>query len=285
MRTYTICGVNEHFNFPWRYAIENKLFEQEGIHLSWTESKGGTGEMTRMLRDGNTDLAVLLTEGIVQEIILHDSARIVQIHVRSPLHWGVHVHQESDIKSPSDLRGRTFAISRNGSGSHLMAIVHARKNGWNEDELNFEIVNHLEGGLKSVQNKNSEVFLWEKYTTAPFLAGHDLKYVGDVVTPWPGFVLAASINMCESHYQDLQLIGKTIASVCRSLRNDHQIAEKIAKKHHLDVAQVELWLHELEWNEDQGISKGEQTTILHGLCNAGIIKETAIPHPEKFFLE
>jgi hypothetical protein len=44
------------------------------------------------------------------------------------------------MKIPDDIKGKTFAISREGSGSHLMAYVNSFQRGWNTDELQFNIL-------------------------------------------------------------------------------------------------------------------------------------------------
>jgi actin-like ATPase involved in cell morphogenesis len=54
---------------PWHLAIENKEFESHDINLQWTDVPEGTGKMCQMLRDGETDIAVILTEGIVKDIV------------------------------------------------------------------------------------------------------------------------------------------------------------------------------------------------------------------------
>jgi hypothetical protein len=45
----------------------------------------GTGKMCQMLRSGETDIAVILTEGIVKDIVAGNPSRIVQVYVDSPL--------------------------------------------------------------------------------------------------------------------------------------------------------------------------------------------------------
>jgi TRAP-type uncharacterized transport system substrate-binding protein len=76
-----------------------------------------------MLRDGETDIAVI-TEGIVK-ISLLEMSKIVQVYVQSPLIWGIHVAANSKYKTVSDLEDTKVAISRQGSGSQLMAYVNA----------------------------------------------------------------------------------------------------------------------------------------------------------------
>ena len=65
MKKIKIAGVPEHFNLPWHLAIEDGAFENRGIDLEWTEVPEGTGRMCTMLREGETDIAIILTDGIV----------------------------------------------------------------------------------------------------------------------------------------------------------------------------------------------------------------------------
>ena len=59
-----IGGVPEHFNLPWRMAIEEGKFRAQGVQLHWSDMGGGTGQMIRGLKNKTLDVAVLLTEGI-----------------------------------------------------------------------------------------------------------------------------------------------------------------------------------------------------------------------------
>lgn len=63
MKEVRIVGVPEHFNLPWHMAMEDRMFEDRGIDLQWTDVPEGTGRMCQMLKDGETDLAIILTEG------------------------------------------------------------------------------------------------------------------------------------------------------------------------------------------------------------------------------
>ena len=65
-----IGGVPEHFNYPWHFGIKNELFKSKGIDLNWKNYPGGTGDMCKDLRSKQLDLAIVLTEGIIKDIIL-----------------------------------------------------------------------------------------------------------------------------------------------------------------------------------------------------------------------
>ena len=69
-----VGGVPEHFNLPWRLAIEEGLFREQNIMLHWSDMSGGTGQMIKGLETGSIDVAVVLTEGITKAILLASTA-------------------------------------------------------------------------------------------------------------------------------------------------------------------------------------------------------------------
>jgi ABC-type nitrate/sulfonate/bicarbonate transport system substrate-binding protein len=121
--TFKICGVPEHFNAPWHIAQQEGKFEEAGINVEWQVEAGGTGAMCKALNSGESDLAVLLTEGVYADIAKGSKNKIVAVYVSSPLCWGIHSSagkHHDHIKDVQDLKGSRYAISRLGSGSHLM---------------------------------------------------------------------------------------------------------------------------------------------------------------------
>jgi hypothetical protein len=43
-RVIRVGGVDEHFNLPWKLAIEAGAFETLGVSVVWQDCPGGTGE-------------------------------------------------------------------------------------------------------------------------------------------------------------------------------------------------------------------------------------------------
>ncbi len=120
-----IGGVHEHFNYPWHLAIEHQLFEKKRVKINWKTCRGGTGEMCQLLLSNKLDAAILLTEGAVKFIAENQQFFIANVFVKSPLVWGVHVPFNSTITQYNNIFDHPIAISRKGSGSHLMPIVDA----------------------------------------------------------------------------------------------------------------------------------------------------------------
>ena len=84
------------------------------------------------------------------------------MYVSTPLCWGVHVPFKSRFQTIKDLDAQTVAISREASGSHLMSFVMAYQNQLKAEKLNFNVVGDVYGGLWALENREAQVFLWEK---------------------------------------------------------------------------------------------------------------------------
>lgn len=245
-----IGGVPEHFNLPWRLAIEEGLFKEIGLDLHWSDMSGGTGQMIRGLETGSIDIAVLLTEGITKAVLQGLNARIMSVYVVSPLHWGIHVPYHSDIKRVDQLENQTFAISREGSGSHLMSYIKADQEGWDINKLKFNIVGDVYGGLWALGHDEAQAFLWEKYTTFPFTEQGKCRYIDEVVTPWPCFVIAVRNEVFEKQADLLKKMDQIVNNRARELKKDPDAVEVISWRYNLRSGQVANWLIETDWNYD-----------------------------------
>jgi ABC-type nitrate/sulfonate/bicarbonate transport system substrate-binding protein len=243
-----IGGVPEHFNLPWRLAMEEGLFRAHNIHLHWEDMGGGTGQMIRGLESKSLDIAVLLTEGISHAILKGLDAKIIQVYVTSALHWGVHVPTKSAIQSISDLENQTFAISREGSGSHLMSFVMADQHGWDLKSLKFEVVGDIYGGLWALENNKAQGFLWEKYTTRPYTEQGKCRYVDEVVTPWPCFCIAVRSEVLNEYAEALKVMCEVVNERALKLKNSSDAADSISWRYNLKLEDVRNWLYETNWN-------------------------------------
>jgi ABC-type nitrate/sulfonate/bicarbonate transport system substrate-binding protein len=249
MTTIKIAGVPEHFNLPWHLCIENDEFQNAGIDLQWTDVPEGTGKMCQMLHDGQTDIAVILTEGIVKDIVAGNPSKIVQVYVESPLIWGIHVAADSDFETLKDLKNTKVAISRLGSGSQLMAYVNAGNQGWKTSELQFEIVNTIDGAVESLTNKTADYFMWERFMTKPLVDKGVFRRIADCPTPWPCFVIAVRDEILEKHPQAIHEILKIINHKTITFKQISNIDQALAKRHHQKLEDIQEWLSLTEWSQ------------------------------------
>ena len=251
MKKVRIIGVPEHFNLPWHLAIEEGVFEERGIDLVWTDIPEGTGKMAEMLAQEKTDLAIILTEGIIKSISHGNSVKIVQEYVSSPLLWGIHVRKDSPHQSISDIENAEIAISRMGSGSHLMATVHAKKMGWNTDVLQFKIINNLKGALEDFEQGSDAYFMWEHFTTKPWVDKGILRRLGDFPTPWPCFVIAATETFLGNNESTLKHILEIINTYSSEFKTIPSIDRTLTNRYEQELEDIRSWLSKTTWGQSQ----------------------------------
>ncbi len=271
MKTIKIVGVPEHFNLPWQMCIENGEFEEVGINLEWTDIPEGTGKMCQMLRDGETDIAVILTEGIVKDIVAGNESSIIQVYVQSPLIWGIHVAANSKYKSLADLKGTKAAISRFGSGSHLMSFVNAQNNNWKTNDLQFEIVNTIDGAVETLTKGEADYFMWERFMTKPLVDNGTFRRVADCPTPWPCFVIAVRNEVLENNSNIIEQILDIINATTEEFKYIPSIDRTLANKYNQKLEDIQEWLSLTHWSQKQ-IDKNTLEKVQNQLLSLNIIE-------------
>jgi len=251
MKTINIGGVPEHFNLAWYLTLKDGEYKDEGINLRWKDYFGGSGEMSKALREGEIDMAVILTEGIIKDIIDGNPSAIIQTFVASPLIWGIHVAKDSNYHSVEDLKGTKAAISRYGSGSHLMAYINAQNNNWNlEKDLDFEVIKDLDGAVEGLTKEAADYFLWEKFTTKPLVDEGVFRRIGNCPSPWPCFVIAVRKEFLENNKEDVKTILNIINETTTDFKDIPRIDTTIANRYEQKLEDVQEWLELTEWSQE-----------------------------------
>ncbi len=246
-----IAGVPEHFNMPWHIGIEEGHFEAVGAAAEFTVFAGGTGAMMEAVANDEVDLAVVLSEGCIQSLTAGTPAKIVKTFVQSPLIWGIHTPATGQIRTLEQMQGARYAISRFGSGSHLMAIVDADLRGWSTADLEFVVVKNLAGARETLEANGADIFFWEKYTTAPYVENGEFRRIGRRLTPWPAFVVCASDKALTENSDRVTRLLNQINKLCRQLTNAPKTTiEKISKRYELPLDQTAEWFETLSWSID-----------------------------------
>lgn len=250
MKTVKIGGVPEHFNLAWYLTLKNGEYKEEGINLRWEDYPGGTGAMSEALRTGEIDMAVILTEGIIKDIAEGNPSKIVQVFVETPLIWGIHVATDSEFKTVEDLKGQRCAISRYGSGSHLMAYINAENHGWDlQKDLKFEVVQDIEGAVKALSNGTADYFMWEKFMTKPIVDSGIFRRIANCPTPWPCFVIAVRDEFLKANGITVKTILEIINNTTIDFKEIPSIDRMIANRYELQLEDVQEWLTLTEWSQ------------------------------------
>jgi ABC-type nitrate/sulfonate/bicarbonate transport system substrate-binding protein len=270
--SFTIGGVPEHFNLPWHSAIEEGLFKQASIDLSWKSYPGGTGAMVKDLRNGSLDIAILLTEGIVADIAKGNPAKIISLFVKSPLLWGIHVPASSPYYSMPEVEGKRYAISRIGSGSHLMAYVDARQRGWQLKEDQLVLVGDLQGARDAFKSNQADIFMWERFMTQPLVDQGEFRRIGECPTPWPCFVVAVREDILRQNKSHLQRIMQIIYQANTSFMKNASAIDKVCSTFGLTVKDATVWYTRTNWAVDNGIDEEVLKNVANTLHDLRLIE-------------
>ncbi|WP_405206763.1 substrate-binding domain-containing protein [Aquimarina sp. LLG6339-5] len=249
MHTIKIGGVPEHFNLPWHLTIEEGAYLEKDIQLEWIDFPGGTGAMCEALRKKDIDIAIILTEGIIKDIIAGNPSKIVQTYIQSPLVWGIHVGHESKYVNLNELQNTSAAISRYGSGSHLMAYINAQNAGWKTTNLQFEVVKNLDGAVEALTNGSADYFMWEHFTTKPLVDNKTFRRIADCPTPWACFVIAVREEILNTKRDQLKDILQIINNTSLDFKQIPSIDKTLAHRYDQKLEDIREWLQITEWSQ------------------------------------
>jgi sulfonate transport system substrate-binding protein len=273
MTNLKVGGVPEHFNYPWYLTLKDKKYSKHNINLRWQDYPGGTGEMCKALRNGEVDIAIVLTEGIIKDITDGNPSKILQTFVDTPLVWGIHVGAKSTFKKIKDLEHATIAISRFGSGSHLMAIVNAYNQGWNVSKLKFKVIGDLQGGIDALTNGEADYFMWEHFTTKPLVDKGIFRRVDDCPTPWPCFVVAVRNEVLKNNFKEVKEVLEIINYQIKDFKKIDNIDKILAKRYGQKLKDIQQWLKITEWNDGKPITKNLIARIQNKMVQFNVIEE------------
>ena len=268
--TIRLGGVPEHFNAPWH--LSQPALRQAGFDLQWTDFASGTGALTRAMERQELDAALVLTEGILAYLLSGGAARLAGTYVKSPLLWGIHVHASSPYERAEQLRGLRYAISRHGSGSHLMAFVSALSRGWPTDDLRFELVKNMEGARRSMAQDQSDVFMWEYFTTKPLVDAGEWRCVGTFSAPWPAFVLAVADHALDRVGPHLPALLESVRAFCpQDDVQDQEFLSYISSSYGQRPDDVLDWFGQTRWSCVPTVPEEALTYTASVLTRSGIL--------------
>ena len=228
-----IAGVPEPYNLPWHLAMEKGAFAEAGIELDWHTVPEGTGRMCQLLRDRDLDMAVLVTEGAVRDILNGGPHRIVSTFVESPLPWGVHVPARSELREGSDLRGVRY----------------------------LEVVHSMEGAAERMAHDPSVIFLWETYVTSRYVDAGIMRHVDTVRGDWPGFVIVAHERFIGEQAPAMDRALAVLRDEARVLKDDPHAVALVMRNANFKKALAKEWLKHVRWKVERPEEKDLKTLV------------------------
>jgi ABC-type nitrate/sulfonate/bicarbonate transport system substrate-binding protein len=217
---------------------------------------------------------LLLTEGAVAGIADGAPFKVMSLYTESPLSWGIHVPAASRLQSVADVRGARYAISRRGSGSHLMAVVHAQAQGWPVAGLDFVTVGNLDGAVEAFAAGMADVFFWEKFMTQPLVDAGRFRRVGEFAAPWPAFVGCVA-DAAGAEQRDALVRSLTLVlGEAGALRARPDAAAVIAARYGLAPSAVTQWLAATRWSTRVRVAARDIEPACAALSSLGALTRT-----------
>ncbi|PKL79368.1 MAG: ABC transporter substrate-binding protein [Candidatus Melainabacteria bacterium HGW-Melainabacteria-1] len=271
-----VGGVPEHFNLPWHLGLEQGAFARAGLEIDFIEYPTGTGAMCQDLRAGKLDLAVALTEGLLMDIARYGQIALLAPYVLSPLRWGIHVGASTTLNDVAELQEQVFAISRHGSGSHLMALLWGREQGWDPRTMSFATAGGLDQLTHCVGEGLAKAFLWEVFTTLPKVRAGQLRCLAEFPTPWPCFMVAAHCEVLAQRREELDTLLTVLYDLtARCMQQSEITIVEVARRYDLSLSDAESWFRDLRWATGPELPRAELAQAMQVLKELGLVSPAA----------
>jgi len=247
--TIQIGGVPEHFFYPWKKWLKESHRSKMDFNWVWTDYPGGSGAMLQALEAREIDFAFLLTESAAFAQSAHLPIQPLSIFVKSPLQWGIFTGSHNPLESVPPVDKRTYAISRFGSGSHLMAMVDAYNRNEKIEENQWRVIQNLAGAENALKNLEADLYFWEKWTTKPLVDRGVFKMVDVCPSPWPSFVLVARSGVVndETRMNAVKQAFSEVLALAHKLKSDPDGSKEISESYGLAHSDAFDWLNQVEW--------------------------------------
>ncbi|KAJ2697094.1 hypothetical protein H4218_004170 [Coemansia sp. IMI 209128] len=233
--------------------------------------------MIKKLISGELDVAICVTEGLVAGISNTKEAdiRLFGTYVDSPLPWAASVNTKSPFGSLDDLAfGATFGISREGSGSQVMAKFAASQYEWKEPPK-FKILGDVNGLVAGVQSGEVDAFLWERTTMNRHYAQDKVRYLGTVKAPWPAFSFGARKEYIENNRALVGQLLRTIGENARAFlgdENDQIREEYVCGGLGYSLEDYRQWMGYVAYNFGGQVDRRKVEAVVKTLVKAGAME-------------
>lgn len=252
MEKIRIGGVPEHFNLPWHLWLEEVETNNGGqMAWEWNDFPGGSGAMIQALQQGNLDVALVLTEAVVNAQNQQIPLIPLSLYVASPLTWGIFSGARNSLTQVDGGANIRYAISRKGSGSELMAKVDAWMRQLKINEKQWLEVQNLAGAEMALTEGSADLFFWEKWMTKPLVDEGKLKMIGERPTPWGCFVLVSNKDRWNGSLEsEVKYAFKAVCQKAKMLMESDQTAALISERYHLKKSDAQQWMQQIQWVRD-----------------------------------
>ena len=153
----------------------------------------------------------------------------------------------------------------------MMAVVHARRQGWSLDGLELVIVRNLDGAIEAFARGSADVFFWEKFMTKPLVDDGRFRRVADFTAPWPAFAVCASDAVLSRHGGLLRALLATVLERAAAVAASADAAARIAARYGLQPRDAAEWLAGTRWAARVGVERRAIEPVVDALRSVGLV--------------
>jgi len=142
--------------------------------------------------------------------------------------------------------------------------------------LKFKEIGNLQGGIAALANGEADYFMWEHFTTKPFVDNGTFRRIGNCPTPWPCFVIAVSNEAIANKYVEVKKVLDIINEQTSEFKSLKNIDEILADRYEQKLEDIQKWLKITEWNDGKPITKNLITRIQNKMVQFNVIENTKV---------
>ncbi|KAJ2783200.1 hypothetical protein GGI15_002664 [Coemansia interrupta] len=234
--------------------------------------------MVKKLAAGELYVAICVTEGLVSGIRNNKQTdlRLFGTYVDTPLPWAVSVATDAKFCSIDDLAfGATFGISRNGSGSEVMARYAASQYEWTS-QPKFAVLGDINNLVQGVQQGKVDAFMWEKTTMQRHYSAEEVRYLGTVRPPWPAFSFGATEDYIRRNSERLSKLLEQISLTTQKFMQGSGSLEFICQRLGYDIKDAQQWAGYVGFSRDGSVDDARIEAVVRALTRAGVIEACTV---------
>ena len=227
------------------------------------------------LEKNDVNCAITVTDAMIVGNSNGRKVKLAGTYVSSPLTWAlVGRPNSSSITTSPVLR---YGISRKGSGSHTMAYYSSMLDKVKDkSSLSFHVANNFSGLRQGLLNNDFDGFLWEIFTTKPFIDKGELGLIKLVPTPWSAFSFVINSDATKETssilYNSVFPALNEAINMFQDPKNEKEMINRICKEHgHKELDAIQ-WLSRCIYGNSNEFSIDHN----HTLESIKILKETGI---------
>ena len=218
--------------------------------------------------------AITVTDAMIVGNANGRRVKLAGTYVSSPLTWAL-VGRPNSVGSTSPIL--RYGISRKGSGSHTMAFYSSMLDKVSDkSSLSFHVANNFSGLRKGVSDNEFDGFLWEIFTTKPYIDNGELGLIKLVPTPWSAFSFVINDSAPKESrnilYNSVFPALNEAISIFKDPKNEKEMISRICKEHGHKEADAMQWLSRCVYGNANRFSINRQ----HTLESIRILQETGI---------